>query len=312
MTLRLIAGTANEALATALATRLGCSLTERTLETFPDGEIHVLLGESVRAGDVYLLQPTAPPVERHLLELLLLADACRRAGAQRITAVMPYFGYARQDRRVGGREAVGARLVIDLLTAAGIDRVVAIDLHNPALEAAFHIPLIHVSAVQLLTEAIRPILPERAVIVAPDIGAARLADRYAGLLNLPVAIVHKIRTGGEAVSVRHISGDVHDRVPIVIDDMISTGGTVEAAIHAAREAGARDGAIIVATHGLLVGTAPERLRQLNPRALFVSDTVRIHSALPLPIQTVSVAPLLAEVISRLHEGRSLADVSGVH
>lgn len=312
MTLRLIAGSANEPLANAIAQHLSCALTQRTLETFPDGEIHVLLGDSVRAADVFLLQPTAPPVERHLMELLLLADACRRAGAQRITAVMPYFGYARQDRRAGGREAVGARLVIDMLAAAGIHQVVAIDLHNPAIEAAFSIPLVHLSAVPLLTEAIRTILPEYAVIVAPDLGATRLADRYAALLGLPVAIVHKARTSGEAVSVRHITGDVHNRVPIVVDDMISTGGTVEAAMQAVREAGAREDAIIVATHGLLVGTAIERLVHLQPRALIVSDTVGARPALPMSMQIVSVAPLLAGVISRLHEGRSLAEMSGLH
>jgi ribose-phosphate pyrophosphokinase len=312
MTLRLIAGSANEPLATAIAQHLACALTQRTLETFPDGEIHVLLSDSVRAADVFLLQPTAPPVERHLMELLLLADACRRAGAQRITAVVPYFGYARQDRRVGGREAVGARVVIDMLDAAGIHQVVAIDLHNPAIEAAFGLPLVHLSAVPRLTEAIRIIVPERAVIVAPDLGATRLADRYAALLGLPVAIVHKTRTSGEAVRVRHITGDVQDCVPIVVDDMISTGGTVEAAIQAVREAGAREDAIIVATHGLLVGTAIERLVHLHPRALIVSDTVAVRQAVPMSMQIVSVAPLLAEVISRLHEGRSLAEMSGLH
>ncbi len=170
---------------------------------------------------MYLLQPTAPPIETHLLQLLLLADASRRAGAARVTAVIPYFGYARQDRRASGREAVGARVVADMLPTAGIERVVAVDLHTTALEGAFGVPLEHLTATPVLAEALRPPYRERGVVLAPDAGAAKLAERWARVLNVPVAVVHKTRVGGEAVRTQGLAGDVRGRKPLIVDDMIS-------------------------------------------------------------------------------------------
>jgi ribose-phosphate pyrophosphokinase len=240
--------------------------------------------------------------------LLLLADACRRAGAQRITAVIPYFGYARQDRRAGGREPVAARLIADVIQTGGVQRVIAVDLHNPAIEGVFAVPLEHLSAVPVLAETVRGEVGTDAVVVAPDVGAAKLADRYAARLNLPVAIVHKVRESARTVSVRRITGEVRDRAPLVVDDMISTGGTIEAAIGAVREAGSRPDAVVVATHALLVGPAIERLQALQLRRLVVADTVALPADLPLPVEVASVAPLLAEAIVRLHEGRSLRDL----
>jgi ribose-phosphate pyrophosphokinase len=306
----LLSGSANEPLAHAIAKAIGVPLVRRELETFPDGEVRATIMDSVRGGDVYLLQPTGPPVERHLFELLLLADACRRAGSRRITAIIPYFGYARQDRRSDGRQAVGARLVADVIQTASVDRIVAIDLHNAALESAFGMPLEHLSAVAILAEAVKTAAPPDAVVVAPDLGAAKLADRYAAHLGLPVAIVHKTRISGEAVRVQRITGDVRDRAPIVVDDMISTGATIVAALKALVEAGSGAEAIVIATHALLVGPAIDCLRSLSLQRLIVTDTVVSAPLGGLPLHVVSVASMLAEAIVRLHEDRSLSDLLG--
>jgi ribose-phosphate pyrophosphokinase len=306
----LVAGSANEPLAATVAQRLGWTLGAVSLHRFPDGELHVAVRDSLRGQDVYLLQPTGPPVETHLLELLFMADACRRAGASRVTAVMSYFGYARQDRRAGGREPVGARVIANLLQAADITRVVAVDLHTPALEGFFSMPLEHVTAVPLLAEAVAAKLGSGPyVVVAPDLGAARLADRYARALDLPVAMVHKIRITGEQVEVRGITGSVTDRVPIIVDDMISTGATIVAAIAALRAAGCRPEFTVIATHGLLVKDAAHRLAAEQLRSIILTDSLASATATRgLPLDVVSIAPLVADAIARLHEHRSLADL----
>lgn len=316
MNVTLVTGSANPALAKAVAEYRGWQLGVVSLHRFPDSELYVAVRDSLRGHDVFVLQPSAPPVETHLLELLLLADACRRAGAARVTAVIPYFGYARQDRRAGGREPVGARVMADLLQAAALHRIVALDLHSPALEGFFGIPLEHVTAVPLLAEALAPTLVNgRCIVVAPDLGAVRLADRYARALDLPVAQVHKTRITGEDVEVRGITGNVAGHTPIVVDDMISTGATVVAAIMALREAGCHPAFTVVATHALLVGNAVKQLSALCAEGLervIVTDSVATpHTgagAAALPLQIVSVAPLLADAIARLHDDRSLADL----
>jgi ribose-phosphate pyrophosphokinase len=308
MNLALISGSANPALAGAIATTLRVRLTSVGIYRFPDGELHVEIQESIRGDDVYLIQPTGPPVDEHLMELLLVADACRRAGVAHLTAVIPYFGYERQDRRATGREPVSARLVADMIQTCGVDRVVAVDLHSAALEGFFDIPLEHVSAVSILAATVCSDVKANSVVVSPDLGAAKLADAYARHLNLPVAIVHKIRVSGEAVSVTGINGNVRGFAPIIVDDMISTGGTVEAAIHALLGAGSESEIDVVATHALLVGSALQRLRALPVRRLIVSDSVAMPTGLPPIVRVVSIAPLLADVIERLHNNRSLSNL----
>lgn len=310
MKLVLLAGSANVALARAVASNLSLPPAKRRIERFPDGEIHVEIEDSVRGGDVFIVQPTGPPVADDLLELLLLADACRRSGAARLTAVVSYYGYARQDRRARGREPIAARLVADLIATAGFDRIIAVDLHDPALEGFPSVPVEHLSAMDLLAAAARPLVPENAVIVGPDLGATKLAERFARALDRPVAIVHKARLSGEDVRVHRVIGDVVDRSPVIVDDMISTGGTVFAAADALYQAGCQGPVTIVTTHALLVGPARERLSRLPIAALLVTDTlaVDVEKASPLPLRVVSVAPLLAKAIGRLHRDESLREL----
>jgi ribose-phosphate pyrophosphokinase len=301
--LHVFSGTANAPLAESVAGRLGLGLGGRLLEHFPDGEVQIRIRENVRGDDVYVIQPTGPPVGEHLLELLLLADACRRAGAERTTAVMPYFGYARQDRRSREGEPLGARLIAALIEAAGLARVVAVDLHTPSIEGCFAVPLEHLSAVDLLGDTIRPGAPAGAVVVSPDLGAVKLAERYAALLRLPVAVVHKTRVSGTEVTARGLVGEVRGRRPIVVDDMISTGGTVAAAIGAVLDAGAVPDVTVVVSHALLVGPAAERLARLPIRRLVATDSLRLGTPAGVPLERVSLARLLADAIGRLHGRR---------
>jgi ribose-phosphate pyrophosphokinase len=308
MSLKVLSGSANLSLAEAIAKELGVGLVHRLLERFPDSEMHVEIRESVRGDDVYVIQPTSPPVDEHLVELLFIADACRRAGTARLTAMIPYFGYARQDRRARGREPVGVRVIADLIRTAGLERVVALDLHSAAMEGALSVPLEHLSAVSLLAEAGRSWVSAKTVVVAPDLGAVKLAERYGKILRLPVAIVHKTRLSGAEVAVQNITGEVGGKPVLIVDDMISTGGTVEAAIRALLAAGSAPDFIVIASHGLFVGPALERFGELSVRRFFSTDSVPMPANFPLPVEVVSLAPLFAETIERLHHDRSLGDL----
>jgi ribose-phosphate pyrophosphokinase len=302
------AGSANRALAEEIAQRLGVALGRCGIRRFHDSEVKVEVLESVRGHDVYLVQPTGPSVDQHLIELLFMADACRRAGAARITAVVPYLGYARQDRRAKGREALGARLVADLIRAAWIDRVVAVDLHTPSIEGFFGVPLEHISAVPILAKAVLPALQFDYIILAPDLGAVKLAERYAQVLQAPIAVVHKVRISDEEVQVGGIVNEVRGRSAVVVDDMVSTAGTIEAAIKAFISQGGQRDVVVAATHGLLVGPAVERLRGLSLKSFVVTDSIEVPQDLPLPIKVISLAPLLAEAIGRLNKDQSMSDL----
>ena len=298
--LSVLTGRANIPLAQSVASALSIDLGRRTLENFPDDELHIEIHEDLRDHDVYILQPTGPPVGGHLLELLLLADACIRAGASRLTGVIPYLGYARQDRRALGREPMGARLVAELLCTR-LHRIITLDLHNAAIEGFFSIPMEHLSAVPLLADSVRKLIPsDNMVVVAPDQGAVKHAQRYAGLLDLPLAYVHKVRLSGAEVTVQSIVGDVRGKYPIVIDDMVSTGGTIVSAIEALIARGCQPTIAVAASHALLVGSAPDRLAALPIKDLFFTDSLLQPATSPLPLRVVSLGRLLADTIKRLH------------
>jgi len=304
--LSLITGTANHALGEAVASALGVSLLSAQVQHFPDGEQHAELLDSVRGADVFIIQPTSPPVDRHLIELLLLCDAARRAGAGRVTAVLPYFGYARQDRRAHGRESLAARMVADAIAAVGVDQVIAVDVHGRSIEGFCSVPLEQLTAAPILLEEMRrlPILCD-SVVVSPDFGAVKLAEYYARKLNLPMAVVRKTRVSGTAVTVSGVSGSVRGRVPIIVDDMISTGATIKAASDALQQEGALPGAIVVATHALFVGEAADNLCGEWLNRVITTDTVRQEAGTCINVERISVAALLAQAVGRMHHSESL-------
>lgn len=307
----LLAGSGNHPLANAIGVELGLRVGSCTLERFPDGESFVALNEGVRGHEVILLQPTSPPVNDNLMQLLALADACRHAAAERIVAVIPYFGYARSDRRDGRRTPVMASLAATLVQTAGIDQVVTLDVHTPTIEGFFRVPVDNVTAVPLLAEALRSRISPDTIIVAPDVGALRLANRYARHLGLPVAVCHKHRVTATEVNVARITGDVAGRPCLVVDDMITTGGTVIESIRALTAAGAPKEIRVAATHAVLVPGALERIVDAGIEEILVTDSIpvvprRLGRA---QLDVVSVAPLLATVIRRLLDGGSLREMA---
>jgi ribose-phosphate pyrophosphokinase len=307
----IIAGSANPPLARAIEGEMGIRMAACTTERFPDGEVMARIDQSVRGLEVVLLQPTSPPVNDHLAELLALADACRRGAAERIVAVIPYFGYARSDRREGRRTAIMGRLVADAIERAGIAHVVVLDAHTPALEGFFRIPVDNLTAVPVLANALRPRIATGWVIVSPDLGATRLANHYATLLGLPVAICHKQRTSGTDVQVKRIIGDVAGRDCVIIDDMITTGATIAESVRALREAGAASSILVAATHAVLVPGALQKLAAAGVKELIVSDSIpaKPGDAAEPKITLVSVAPLVAMTMERLLAGVSLRELS---
>jgi ribose-phosphate pyrophosphokinase len=304
--LRLVAGRGNQPLAAETARLLGVALTAVESVQFPDTETYVRLLESVRGEDVFVLQPTAPPVNDNLVELLLLIDALRRASAGRVTAVIPYFGYARQERKAKGREAISAKVVADVLTSVGANRVITVDIHAPAMQGFFNIPMDSLSAIPLVAGYLRQRDLSDTVIVAPDAGRARWADKYGELLGRPIALMHKRRGNSGQVEVAHVVGDVRGLRPIVVDDIIA-GGSVVGQLPALVEAGARPEITLAIIHGVLVGNCLERLADPLVRELIVTDTIQVPPAKRLPKLTVlSVAPLLAEAIRRTHADESVS------
>lgn len=308
MTARIVPGTAHRPLAGAVAAALGTETVPCKVKRFPDGELRPVVGD-VRGEDVYVVQPTGPAVNEHLVELLLLLDACRRGGADRITAVVPYFGYARQDRRGQAGEAVGGRVVADALVTAGAQRLIVVDPHTAALEAMCGVPVEMLTAVPTLADALTAMaIPDEAVLVAPDLGAVKLAEHYAALLRRPVAVVRKTRLTGATVRAEEIIGAVEGRPAVIVDDMISTGGTIEAAIRVLLTHRAASDIVVAATHGLFVGDVADRLGCLPIRRLLVTDTVLPVPAPDLSVQVQPIASLLADAIGRAHHDAPLDDL----
>jgi len=303
--LLLYSGTANRPLAEATARLLGLPLGRLEIKHFPDGELSPLIEESVRGEDVFVIQPTSPPVNEHIVELLLTLDAFKRASARRVTAVMPYYGYSRQERKAKPREAISAKVIANCLTQAGADRVMLLDVHAPAMQGFFDIPVDALTAVGLLSRRLAELHLENGIVVAPDTGRVKLAERYADALGMPLGLMTKRRIDG-AVQVTHVVGDLRGRVPVVVDDIMA-GGSLIHQLPALLEAGARPEMVLVIVHPLLTGDAPERLNQPFIHTMLVTDSVELPpERRPAVLETVSIAPLLAEAIRRTHNEQSVS------
>lgn len=301
----LFAGSSHPDLAHAIANSLAMSLGRCTLQRFPDGEVSVVLEEAVRGQEVFILQSTCPPVDAHLMELLALADACRRACASKITAIVPYFGYARSDKRDGEKRPVMASVVASLMETVGIAQVLTFDLHVPQIEGFFRIPIDSLTAVPLLLKGVSDRVAKDVVVVAPDTGRLKLALHFADRLKTDVAVLHKQRDGGASTHVSRLVGEVKGRSCLIVDDLISTGGTLKDTIEALLNAGAEPNITVVATHALWIGSASEILQHPALKQIITTDTVP-HPASDVPKHTlVSVASRTATAIERALDGQSL-------
>ncbi|MEN8143844.1 MAG: ribose-phosphate pyrophosphokinase [Gemmatimonadota bacterium] len=305
--LMLLGGTANRPLAEKIAEEVGQPLCDVTIRRFADGEIFVRIDENVRGRDVFVIQPTNPPAE-NMIELLLLLDAAKRASAARVTAVVPYFGYARQDRKDQPRVSIAAKLMANLIVAAGADRLITIDLHQHQLQGFFDIPVDHLYAAPVFRAHYETRKLDGLVVVATDVSAAKMARGYAKRLDGDLAIVDKRRPEANVAEVVNVVGDVDGRPCLIPDDMIDTAGTMVAAAEAVRERGATK-VLVLATHGLLSGPAVERLAGSEIEEIIVSDTVPISAekfaAVPA-LRQVSVASLLARAILSTHTNQSVS------
>ena len=282
------------------------------LVDFADGEIRSTLGESVRGSDVFILQTHSMPVNDHIMEQLIMIDAAKRASAKRITAVCPLYGYARQDRKSTGREPITAKLVADLLTTAGADRVVSIDLHSGQIQGFFDIPFDHLTAMPVLVEHLRYVVGPGAVVVSPDTGRVKVAERFAKRLDADVASVYKRRsaTKVDSVSSIDIMGDVAGRACILVDDMVATGGTICGAADLLMERGATE-VLGVVTHGILSGNAVDKIKASAMSKLIVTNTLQLPPEKECDkIEVLSIAPLLADAISAVFEDASVSEIFG--
>lgn len=306
--LKLLTGNAHPELALNIAKEIGLELGKAEVSSFADGETRITIEDNVRGHDVFVFQPTCNPVNQHLMELLLMVDACRRASASRITAVIPYYGYARQDRKTRGREPISAKLVANLITTAGADRILTMDLHAGQIQGFFDIPVDNLVAVPLLAGHLKELGLRAPVVVSPDLGGVGRARSLADRLNLgaTIAVIDKRRPGPNQSEVMNIIGKVEGKDAVIIDDLLDTGGTLMGGVKALLERGARSVRACV-THPLLSGSAPHTLTSGSLDSLVVTDTIPLQREIPgLSVTVLSVAPLLGQAIRRIHEDRSIS------
>ncbi len=303
--LQVFTGNAHPALAEAICRELGVDLGRAIVSTFQNGETRVKLDENVRGADVFVIQPTSEPVNNYIMELLLMIDALRRASADRITAVIPYYGYAKQEKKTSGREPISAKLVANLITTAGADRVLTVDLHSPAIEGFFDIPVDHLRATPLLARAFRSRVQGEIVVVSPDAGGVGRAQDFRTRANGSLAIISKQHPDADKTEMLDIVGDVDGKTAVIVDDMISTGGTLVEAVKLLRARGA-ERIYVCATHGIFAGNALELIGSADIDELIVTDTILLPHEAPANVSVVSVAPLLAEAIMRTHKGMSIS------
>jgi len=290
-----------------VASVLELSLGHVAIHRFEDGEIYARFEESVRGNDTFVIQPTCPPVNENLMELLVMTDALRRASAGRITAVMPYYGYARQDKKNAPREPITGRLVADLLQSAGVHRILTLDLEADQIEGFFNIPVDHMRALPLFAEYLQEKTLEPAVVVAPDDGAVKIAYRLAERLHLPLAVVFQRRAGPEAKPAVQVVGEVEGRIPVLIDRIVSTGSTIANALDALRQQGARPGAFVCATHAVFSDPIAQALGRPDVQGFAFTNSIPIPSEVMTDkIRILSAAPLLARAIRNIHLNESVS------
>jgi ribose-phosphate pyrophosphokinase len=306
----LVSGRANPALAQEVAGHLNVDLGDVILSTFANGEIYARYGESIRGADVFIIQSHCEPINEHLMEQLIMIDAAKRASAKRITAVCPFYGYSRQDKKTEGREPITARLVADMLTVAGADRVVTVDLHQGQIQGFFDMPVDHLTALPVLTSYLQSQISSDVVVVSPDAGGVKRAQKFANHLSADLAIIHKRRPRGvhNVVEALHVVGEVAGRTCVIVDDMIDTAGTIASASELLVDNGARE-VYVAATHALLSDTAVDRLKSASICEVVVTNT------LPIPpekqfdtLKVLSIAPLIAEALDAVFEDASVSSL----
>jgi ribose-phosphate pyrophosphokinase len=305
--MKIVTATAHPTLVSSICEYLGQPLCDATVTSFPDGETFVKINENIRGRDVFIVQPTCPPTNQNLMELLILVDAARRASAARITAVIPFFGYARQDRKDQPRVPITAKLVANLIVAAGVDRVLTMDLHAQQLQGFFDIPVDHLHALPVMIQYLRKLGLQKTVVVSPDVGGVKMASAYAQALEASLAIVVKRRKNASDIEPVAVIGDVNDRDVIVVDDLTETAGTLCGAANILREQGARN-IYAGVSHAVLTDLAADRLRESEIRELITTDSVPVKPYDGARLKVLSVAPLLGEGIRRIHNDESVSSL----
>jgi ribose-phosphate pyrophosphokinase len=305
--LKIFTGTAHRKLAQAICDYLQVPLGDASVSSFPDGETFVKINENIRGRDVFIVQPTCPPTNQNLMELLILVDAARRASAARITAVIPFFGYARQDRKDQPRVPITAKLVANLLVAAGVQRVLTMDLHAQQLQGFFDIPVDHLYALPVLMNYLQSRNLENLAVVSPDVGGVKMASAYAQALGVSLAIVVKKRKSATETEASHVIGDVQGKNVLIVDDLTETAGTITNAAAILRDRGAQE---IYAgiSHAVLTDLAVERLKNSSIKELITTDSTPVHSGAVGCVTVLSIAELLGEGIIRIHDDESVTSL----
>ncbi len=300
-------GTANPALASEIAKEIGKPLGDLEVSRFPDGEIFVKYKENIRGADVFIIQPTCSPPSETLMELLILIDAARRASAARITAVIPFYGFARQDRKDQPRVPITAKLVANLITVSGASRILTVDLHSQQIQGFFDIPVDHLNAAPVLVPYLRECLGKEGVVVAPDSGSVKIAQSYSDMLNAGLAVVAKRRIDALSVESSHLVGEVEGRICLLADDLCTTAGTLTSAASLLKKEGAKK-VYAAVSHCLLGGIGRTRLMQSSIDELIVTNSIPVNDTCNGKIKIFSIAGLLAEAIKRIHEGSSVSSL----
>lgn len=306
--MKIFSGTSHPEFSQKIAKILGKDLSKINISRFSGGEIYARLTDNVRGASAYVIQTCTRNVNEDLMELFIVVDAMKRASAKSITAVIPHFGYARQDKKSASREPISAKLIADLLTTAGIDRIITMDLHSDQIQGFFNLPVDHLAAMPVLTNYIKEKNLKDPVVVAPDTGRAKTAKKMSDRLGAPLVILHKTRPEHQKAEIMHIVGDVKGRTPIIIDDMIDTAGTATRGVDILRKQGCIDEIYFVSTHGILSGPAVEKINAAKFAEVVVTDTLPTADKKIKGLKVVSVAPIFAEAIKRSYENMSISSL----